>query len=108
MEEIKVYVLLDSDNVITNINSSIFLSDATGYAQIDEGTGDKYSHAQSNYLEKGLLDNQGKYNYKLVDNKPAELTDEEKESLFPTPKPQPTEADRIKDLEIALAEMLGV
>lgn len=85
MEEnlIKVYVQVDSNNVITNINSNIFISDTTGWIQIDEGIGDKYSHAQGNYLDKPLMDSNGKNNYKLVDNKSVELTDEEKASLFP-------------------------
>ncbi|UYZ36805.1 hypothetical protein OD350_03795 [Clostridium beijerinckii] len=90
MKNIIVYVKLYSDNVITDINSDIFIADITGWTQIDEGNGDKYSHAQGNYLEKGLVDSNGKYNYKLIDNKLVELTDEEKEELFPTPVTQPT------------------
>ena len=35
---------------------------------IDEGSGDKYAHAQSNYLEKRIYDDQGRYNYKYIDN----------------------------------------
>ncbi|CUU45480.1 hypothetical protein [Clostridium beijerinckii] len=92
MEEniIKVYVKSDNKNVIKDINSSMFLEDTTSYIQIDEGAGDKYTHAQGNYLDKGLVDINGKCNYKLVNNKPVELTAEEKQSLFPTPALQPT------------------
>lgn len=97
MEEnlIKVYIQIESNNVITSINSSVFITDATGWTQIDEGIGDKYSHAQGNYLDKGLMDSNGKYNYKLVDGKPVELTDAEKASLFPTEitTQPPTNAD---------------
>lgn len=90
MEEntIKVYIKLNESNCITDINSSIFLNCTEDYIKIDEGNGDKYSHAQGNYLDKGLVDAQGRYNYKYVDNKVLELTEEEKESLFPTELPQ--------------------
>ena len=98
MEEnlIKVYVKLDSNNCITQIDSSIFIQDTTGWTQIDEGTGDKYSHAQSMYLssEKSVIDMQGRLNYKLVDNKPVELTEDEKTKLFPVQAPEPTLAER--------------
>ena len=98
MEEnlINVYVKLDSNNIITQIDSSIFLFNVEGWIKIDEGQGDKYSHAQGSYLEKPLIDMQGKYNYKFVDNKPTELTEEEKEKLFPTPAPQPTSDDLLR------------
>lgn len=94
-DTIKVYVKLDSNSIITDINSNVFLTDTTGYIQIDEGTGDKYAHAQGNYLDKGLTDSNGKYNYKLVDGKAAELTDDEKTSLFPAPTPQPSTQDAL-------------
>lgn len=96
MDKIKVYVKLDENNVITQINSSIFLKDTADYVEIDEWQEglprDKFSHAQGNYLEKGLMDNQGKYNYKF-ENELIELSDEEKELLFPTPSPEPTNDD---------------
>jgi hypothetical protein len=92
----KVYVKLDTNSVVIDINSSIFLSDTTGYTQIDEGTGDKYAHAQGNYLDKSLIDNNGKYNYKLVNNKVTELTNEEKSTLFPTQAVQPTQDEILR------------
>lgn len=108
MDEIKVYVKLNENNVITQINSSIFLKDTTDYVEIDEWQEglprDKFAHAQGNYLEKGLIDEQGRYNYKYVDETLVELTDEEKEVLFPKPTPQPTKQEIINAqlmLEIA-------
>lgn len=98
MEEFKyeVYVKLDTNNCIISIESDLTLKDTTGYVQIDEGLGDKYSHAQGNYFdvkngEKPLRDSRGRCNYKYVNNEVVELTDEEKENLFPTPVKQPTE-----------------
>ena len=80
---IKVYAKISEHNIVTAINSSIFLNSIEGYTQIDEGSGDKYAHAQGNYLEKSLVDESGRYNYKLEDNKILELTEEEKNALFP-------------------------
>ena len=94
--KIKVYIKIDENNCITSINSSIFLRSTENYICIDEGNGDKYSHAQGNYLSKGLVDNQGRYNYKYVDNKVVELTEEEKESLFPVQEPQPSREELLE------------
>lgn len=95
MEEFKykVYVKLDENNCIAVVESDLTLKDTTGYVQIDEGIGDKYSHAQGNYFprDKPLRDSQGRCNYKYVNNEVVELTDEEKESLFSTQLQQPTE-----------------
>lgn len=59
--KIKVYIKIDeSGRIIAPPVSSIFLQDPEGYIEIDEGYGDKYSHAQSQYLpgpyatEKGI------------------------------------------------------
>lgn len=79
MEEIKeiVYVKTDKDGVITAIDSSAFISGA-GWTEIDRGEGDKYHHAQGHYLEHGLTDADGLYNYKLVGGVPALRSDDEK------------------------------
>lgn len=90
----KVYVKTDSDNVITEINSDIFLHTVEGYILIDEGEGDKYAHAQGNYLEHGLMDESGRYNYKLLDGKVIELTEAEKETLFPPVEPELSEQEK--------------
>lgn len=79
MEEYKhiVYVKTDNNGVITAINSSAFV-DGIGWTEIDRGEGDKYHHAQGHYLECGLTDVDGLYNYKLVDGKPMLRSDEKK------------------------------
>lgn len=63
----KVYVKTDESGIVTAVNSSAFLSDTSDWTEIDSGTGDKYHHAQGNYLPLGLTDEDGIYNYKLVD-----------------------------------------
>lgn len=94
--KIKVYIKIDENNCITDINSSIFLSSIEGYICIDEGSGDKYVHAQGNYLKKSLVDSKGRYNYKYISNKVVELTEEEKESLYPKQEPQPSREEQLE------------
>ena len=93
--KIKVYVKINEQNIITDINSSIFLNNIEGYTQIDEGSGDKYAHAQGNYLEKSLVDESGRFNYKFEDGKILELTDEEKNTLFQKPEVTPSKQEQI-------------
>jgi len=101
MEEnkIQVYVRVDGNNVIIEIASSIQNIDFTNWIQIDEGQGDKYAHAQNSYLENKIMDSNGKCNYKLVDGKVVELSDEEKAILFPIPTQVLTLEERISMLE---------
>mgnify|MGYP000382418936 FL=1 len=87
----KVYVKTDSNSVITEINSELFLESIKEYVLIGEGVGDKYAHAQGNYLEHGLMDDSGRY--KLLDGNVVELTEAEKEELFPAPKPEPFDTE---------------
>lgn len=74
----KVYAKTNENGIITSINSSAFLSDTSSWAEIDEGEGDKYHHAQNHYLPDGLMDENGIFNYKLVNGKPMLRTAEEK------------------------------
>ena len=74
----KVYVKTNESGVITAINSSAFLTDTSGWTEIDAGEGDKYHHAQNHYLSDGLTDENGIFNYKLADGKPELRTTEEK------------------------------
>lgn len=112
-DEYKVYVSL-SNGYITSINSEIFLSneEMSTMTEIDKGQGDKYAHAQSQYLEKGLVDEQGRYNYKFVDGKVVEVAEADKPTIE-EPKAVPTEQEKINAqlmLQIAQlkAQMNGV
>lgn len=92
----KVYVKLNEDKCITSINSEIFLSSEEMQAMknIDEGEGDKYVHAQSQYLENGLIDKYGRYNYKYVEGKVVEVAEGDKPTIE-EPKAVPTEQQKI-------------
>lgn len=83
MEEenkISVYIKTDSNGNITDVNSDIFIEDTENWIKIDEGTGDKYAHAQGNYFSESLTTENGIYRYKYIDNEIIEKTDEEIEN----------------------------
>lgn len=106
-EPTKVYIKTDSNNNVTAVNSSIFLSDLTGWIYINEGHGDKYAHAQGHYFDKPIMTDYGIYRYKYADNAVAEKTDEEiAEEIEQLPEPEPTENERLTALENAMLEML--
>ena len=77
IENYVVYVKTDSGGYIIAVHSSAFLSDTTGWTEIDSGYGDKYHHAQGNYFPLPIITDSGAYRYKLVDGVPVECTQEE-------------------------------
>lgn len=94
-----VLVRTDSENRVTAINSSGFV-DGDGWIQIAEGYGDKYHHAQSNYLPKPLTDERGVYRYKLVDGLVAQRTQAEMDADFDAlPAPPLTTEERVNNVE---------
>ena len=86
----KVYAKICEFGYITSVNSSAFLSDTTGWTEIDQGQGDKYHHAQGNYLPGPLMTMGGAYRYKLVNGKPVECTSEEIQQQEDANQPEPT------------------
>lgn len=104
--EYKVYVSL-SNGYITSINSEIFLSEEemSTMTEIDKGQGDKYAHAQSQYLDKELVDEHGRYNYKFVEGKVIEVVETEKQTIE-EPKAVPTEQEKINaQLMLQIAQL---
>ena len=118
MQPYVVYVKVDEFNRITAINSSEFLTDVTGWTEIDSGYGDKYHHAQGNYFDKPLYDDRGICRYKAYQfvDAPAgkiiarffkngeeyvilERTQEEMDADYVPPEVKPTDAERILQLE---------
>ena len=109
-----VYIKTDNTNRITAIDSSAFLSDTTGWTEIDSGYGDKYHHAQGNYLPKPLYDNRCICRYKLVNGKPVERTQEEMDADYVKPEVKPTTEQRVDTLEtttddiiLMMADLIG-
>lgn len=122
-ESCKVLVQIDDAGRVTAINSDAFVS-GDGWTAIDEGEGDRYRHAQNNYLLKLLTDERGVYRYKLVDGLVAQRTQAEMDADFDArPAPEPTAeekertllkaqiqalSDRNDFLEDCMAEMAGI
>lgn len=122
-ESCKVLVRIDEAGRVTAINSDAFVS-GDGWTAIDEGEGDRYRHAQNNYLLKPLTDERGVYRYKLVDGLVAQRTQAEMDADFDArPAPEPTAeekertllkaqiqalSDRNDFVEDCMAEMAGI
>lgn len=77
MDVYKVYVSVDNDGRVVSINSSAFVLDTEGMVEIDCGAGDRYHHAQGNYLPGPLMDARGVCRYKLEGGKVLERTEDE-------------------------------
>lgn len=98
MPKSRVYILLDEQNRIIRIEGEYSLpADLTGWVQIDEGCGDRFSLAQSHYLDGGLYTMQGIPRYKYeggacVLRSEAEIA-ADRDAL---PKPQPSQLDRVE------------
>lgn len=105
-----IYVKINQQLIIVDINSSEFILCDENWIQIDSGKGDKYHHAQNNYFDKPLVNIDGTHNYKLFDNKPVETTAKEKAAeLASFPVPEPTKEQilqsQIDDILISLVEV---
>lgn len=101
----RVFIKTDDKNRVTAVNSEIFISDTTGWVEIDRGDGDRYVHAQGNYFPKPLTDENGVYRYKYYDGIVSERTAEEMAEDIPAPVPAPpTNAE----LAAAIAELAEV
>lgn len=105
-ESCKVLVQTDDAGRVTAINSDAFVS-GDGWTAIDEGEGDRYRHAQNNYLDRPLTDENGILCYKLVDGVIMQRTSAEmKVDHESIPKPPPTIEERIKTLETANDDLI--
>jgi hypothetical protein len=77
----RVFILKDDNNRVTRIEGEYTLpQDLTNWILIDEGYGDKYNLAQTHYLEKGLMTEDGIYQYKYENEEVIERTEEEIEA----------------------------
>ena len=93
--KIAVYVKINNNNKVIAVNSDVFITDINDWIKIDEGIGDKYAHAQGNYFDKSLVNENGAHNYIYENNCVREATAKEKEiELSAMSKPAPSaEAD---------------
>ena len=101
----RVYIKIDSENRVTAVNSEIFISDILGWVEIDNGDGDKFAHAQGNYLPKPITDENGVYRFKFENGAVCERSADEMAADLPIPEPvPPTNAE----LAAAIAELAEV
>lgn len=106
-EPYRVFALIDDRDCILSINSDAFLADTAGWVQIDEGSGDRYHHAQGNYLQGPVFDERGIPRYKLVDGEVVERTQEEMDAEVAVMPPAPATVDeRLDELYAALDMIL--
>lgn len=94
-----VYIKTDEADRIVAIHSDAFLEDLAGWTRVDEGFGDRYHHAQGNYLDKPLTDGRGVYRYRLDGGKIAERSAAEMDADAAKLAVPPTQAERIAALE---------
>ena len=114
MQPYIVYARVNDTERIIAIDSSAFLSDTTGWTEIDSGYGDKYHHAQGNYFPHPLYDERGICRYKLADGKPVERTQDEMDADYTPAEIKPTTEQRVDALEtttddiiLMMADLIG-
>ena len=77
MEEMKsrVFIWVNDDNFITRLEGEYSLPDDLSDAiLVDEGEpSDRYNLAQTHYLEKPLINDEGEYNYKYINGEIVEV-----------------------------------
>lgn len=98
----RVYIKTDITGRIISVNSDAFLPDTDGWVEIDSGDGDKFHHAQGNYLPKPLMTNEGVYRYKVVKGKVTERTAEEIQAdidAMQAARDAPTAEERLAAIE---------
>ena len=102
----KVLVRVDSAGRVVEINSSAFITDMNSWVEIDSGWGDKYHHAQGNYLETPLTDERGLFLYKLENGKVVKRSAAEIEADYRPQPTAPTQEERLAALEDAFNLLL--
>lgn len=104
----RVYVQTDETGRVLRLEGEYSLpADLTGWTKIDEGYGDRFSLAQSHYLDKPLYDG-AVLRYKLVDGKVVERTAEEIEAdkaKLPKPVIPKTNAELEQENKLLKAQL---
>lgn len=110
MEEnlITVYIKIDDKKNITDINSSIFITNLNGWVEIGNGVGDRYAHAQGHYLKNPITTVEGVYRYKYINGEVVEKTETEiSNEINLLPLPKPTVEEQLADIKNVMETMLG-
>ena len=110
---IQVYAKADAAGRVEELGSSVFLKDPSGWTLIDEGEGDRYAHAQGNYLDKPLTEEDGTHNYMLDCSTSGRLPARKRKrrkAAFPQPEPSREEQleAQVAALQSQVDALLGV
>ena len=105
-EQYTVYVRTDGEGRILDIGSDAFLRSVDGWTAIDSGSGDRYRHAQGNYLPGPVTDVYGVCRYKLAGGEIIERTEDELRADRPATEETPTTEQRLTTLEEAMEMIL--
>ncbi len=94
----RVYILTDTENRVIRLEGEYSLpTDLINWIKIDEGYGDRFSLAQTHYLDESIITTEGLYRYKLENGKIVKRAEEElaidKSAI---PEPAPTQLDRVE------------
>ena len=106
MQTYKVYARVDAEGRILAINSDAFLPDPSGWVLIDEGTGDRYHHAQGNYLGP-VMNESGVPMFKLVDGVVMRRTAAEMDAETMPAEEKPSLEERLAELEEQNEMLMG-
>ena len=68
-KSVSVYVKTNNEGFVTDVNSDVFIKDFEGWQKIAEGYGDQFAHAQSQFFDKPLLADDGRFNFRLEEIK---------------------------------------
>ena len=102
----KALVRVDDSGRVVEINSSAFITNTDGWTEIDSGWGDKFHHAQGNYLESPLIDERGLFLYKLENGQAVKRNAAEIEADYKPQPAAPTQEERLAALEDAFNLLL--
>ena len=102
----RVFIKTDSQDRITAVNSEIFISDLSGWTEIDSGDGDRFVHAQGNSPPKSVIDDNGIYRYKFENGAICERSEEEMAADMPIPEPEPPTNAELAQAIAELAEVI--
>lgn len=104
--EYNVYVHVDDAGRVVDINSSAFLPDTAGWVEVDRGLGDRYQHAQGNYMPRPIFNSDGIPIYKLEMGKIVNRSDEE---MWADAQPrEKTAFERLAKVEDALKTITNI
>ena len=92
-----VYIRIDARGNVVEINSNRFLTDTSTWLQIDAGYGDRYTHAQGNYLPGPISTDEGIPRYHWDGDTVAERAPEEiAADLATIPPPPVSETEKLR------------